>query len=756
MREDNSSKALFPIGSLCAGIFILDLLIPTGVAIGMVYAVPVFLACRSLPRRHAVLVTVACTFVVPLGAYFSPPGGTLWMSVTNRVLAVLVLWATLLLAFQRRQAKVEQATTEKRLEGIVQSAMDAIISVDGGQRVVLFNPAAEKMFGCPAEKALGQPLDRFIPERFRSAHRDHIRQFGLTQITTRRMGQLGKICGLRADGREFPVEASISQVEIEGVKLFSVILRDITERVRAEELAEGQKAVLEMMVTGASLPETLNRICLLMEAQAPGMLCSILLLEGNALRLGAAPSLPEAYHRAIEGLEIGPSAGSCGTAAYRKEPVVVSEIATDPLWTEYREVALRHGLRACWSSPILSTRGRGSVLGTFAMYYREPRSPGEAERKLIEIATDLAGIAIERRRSDETLQRERDFIAAVLETAGALVVVLDGEGRIVRFNRACELASGYTFEEVKGRPVWDFLLAPEEAEAVKGVFSELWRKGIPNTHEHCWVRKNGDRRRIVWSNTVLLNLRGTVEHVMATGLDVTQTRQMQEELRRAERLAELGTLASGMAHEIGTPMNVIQGRAEYLLQRTTEEPIRKGLGTIIAQVERITKIMNQLLAFARRRPIERNPMNLKRTVEDCLDVVQEQLKQHRVEVETAYAEPLPLVQADPDQMSQVLLNLVLNAIQAMPDGGRLSLALEPEGAWLKLTVSDTGCGIPEDAKSKIFDPFFTTKDGGAGTGLGLTVVHGIVEDHEGTIKVHSLPGRGTVFTVRLPIHHPSR
>ncbi len=752
MQENKTSTALFLIGSLCAGIFILDLMIPTGIAIGMLYALPAFLACRMLPCREAVLVTLGCTLLIPLGAHFSPAGGTPWMYVTNRVLSVMVVWITLGLAFQRQRAQEIQATSENRLEGIVQSAMDAIISVDADQRIVLFNPAAERMFQCRAEDALGEKLDRFIPERFRTAHREHIRHFSLTNVTTRRMGQLGKISGLRADGEEFPLEASISQVEIGGKKLFSVILRDITQRVRAEELAAGQKAILEMMVTGMPLPDILSQICLMMEARSPGMTCSILLLEGTRLHLGAAPHLPEGYNQAIDGLEIGSSVGSCGTAAFRKEPVFVTDIPTDPLWADYRKLAKTYGFRACWSTPIVSSRERGMVLGTFAMYYREPRSPKEEDHRLIEMATNLAGIAIERKRGEEALKRERDFIAAVLQTAGALVVVLDTEGRIVRFNRACEQASGYRFDEIKGQRVWDFLLVPEEMEGVKAAFEDLWTKGLPNTHENFWVRKDGERRRIVWSNTVILNLRGSVEHVIATGLDVTEVKQMQEQLRRTERLAELGTLASGMAHEIGTPMNVIQGRAEYLLQRTTEEPIKKGLATIIAQVERITKIMNQLLTFARRRPIERKPMDLKKTIADCLDIVQERLKQHRVEVETSYAEPLPLVHADPDQMSQVLLNLVLNAIQAMPEGGRLSLALEPEGPGMKLSVADTGSGMPAETLNKIFDPFFTTKDVGAGTGLGLTVVHGIVEDHGGAIHVYSVPGRGTTFTIHLPIH----
>jgi signal transduction histidine kinase len=234
--------------------------------------------------------------------------------------------------------------------------------------------------------------------------------------------------------------------------------------------------------------------------------------------------------------------------------------------------------------------------------------------------------------------------------------------------------------------------------------------------------------------------------------DITERKRLQEQLRRTERVAELGTLASGMAHEIGTPMNVILGRAEYLMERTKEEPVRKGLQTIVSQVERITRVMNQLLAFARRRPIERRALDLRRTIEDNLEIFQERLAHNRITVETACADACPVVHADADQMSQVLINLVMNAIHAMPDGGFLKIALVPRQDMVELTLSDTGQGMSPEVIARIFDPFFTTKEFGNGTGLGLTVVKGIIEEHNGTIHVESEVGAGTMFTICLPIH----
>jgi signal transduction histidine kinase len=232
--------------------------------------------------------------------------------------------------------------------------------------------------------------------------------------------------------------------------------------------------------------------------------------------------------------------------------------------------------------------------------------------------------------------------------------------------------------------------------------------------------------------------------------DISERKRLQAQLRKTERIAELGTLASGMAHEIGTPMNVILGRAEYLMDRVHEEPLRKGLKTIVTQVERITRVMNQLLSFARRKPLQPGPVDLRQIVDNSLEMFQERLSRQQVQVCIQLDPKCPPVQADSDQMNQVLINLIMNAIHAMPDGGTLRIALQQDEDMAKLTIADTGQGIRKELLSKIFDPFFTTKEFGKGTGLGLTVVKGIIEEHHGSIAVESEENKGTVFTVLLP------
>ena len=190
-------------------------------------------------------------------------------------------------------------------------------------------------------------------------------------------------------------------------------LTDIEDRKRAEALLAGEKRILEMIAKGDSLPAIFDALCQLVEAQLPDVISSVLLLEGDRLRHGGAPSLPNSYNEAINGLVIGPSEGSCGTAAYRAEPVIVSNIATDPLWAKYRDLALSHSLRACWSTPILSSEKK--VLGTFAMYYREPRSLTSQDFGLVELATHLVRIAVERDRAEQALRTSEQLARSHVE-----------------------------------------------------------------------------------------------------------------------------------------------------------------------------------------------------------------------------------------------------------------------------------------------------------------------------------------------------
>ena len=298
--------------------------------------------------------------------------------------------------------------------------------MDHTGKILEFNPAAERTFGYARSEAVGRELGELIvPPSFRDRHRRGLAHY----LATGQGPAIGKrieLTAMRADGTEFPVELAVTRIGSDSPPMFTGYIRDLSERRRTEAILAGERQLLEMVAAGIELPKVLATLCSIVEAQTDGMLCSVLLLDpdGMHLRHGAAPSLPQTYIEAIDGTAIGPSVGSCGTAAFRKEAVVVTDIATDPLWAAFRHLALPHKLRACWSTPILASDG--GVLGTLAMYYAEPRSPGDAHRLIIERATHIAGIAISRGRAEEALRhseaqlRQSQKMEAVGRLAGGI------------------------------------------------------------------------------------------------------------------------------------------------------------------------------------------------------------------------------------------------------------------------------------------------------------------------------------------------
>jgi signal transduction histidine kinase len=239
--------------------------------------------------------------------------------------------------------------------------------------------------------------------------------------------------------------------------------------------------------------------------------------------------------------------------------------------------------------------------------------------------------------------------------------------------------------------------------------------------------------------------------------------ELERNLRQSEKLATIGQLTSGLAHEIGTPLNIISGRTELVKKRLKDqEGVQKNLDIILLQTEKITKIIQQLLGFVRKKKPEQRPLNFRALLETTLDFLDHQIQKQKVRVIKEMENPLPPVVGDPDELQQVFLNLIVNAIQAMSDGGTLRVIasskwMAKEGitdgqkSYVEVCVEDNGIGMEKELMRQIFTPFFTTKKGEKGTGLGLTISQGIIEDHEGWIEVESEMDKGTLFKVYLPV-----
>lgn len=529
---------------------------------------------------------------------------------------------------------------------------------------------------------------------------------------------------------------------------------DVDPSERTEEaFLRGQQRVLEQTATGAPLSTVLEAIVRLIEAQSSDMLCSVLVLDAakQVVRHGAAPSLPAAFNQAVDGMPIGPEEGSCGAAAYRNEVVVVDDIATHPYWRNYKLLALPLGLYACWSTPILSPTN--AVLGTFAMYYKTaPRMPTEDERRWVAIATHLASIALlahhARLREAAHLQSEAQ-LQAVFDHAAFGIGLITREGRFVRVNRAVCRMLGYTPEEFDtlspGRIThpddWarDFSLAQELLSGARDHFQV----------EKRYVRKDGG---VILTRFTVSRVPGHEQLIIGMIEDITAQRELEQQAQKNERLEHLSRMAGVLAHDFNNVLTAIQGSVRIALEELSSHPTRTTLVDIDNATARAVVLVQRLLTFSPNAEPQRTPLRLDEIVRDAARVIASQLPERvtlQLDVEGAH-----WVRGDQAQLQQVVMNLATNALQAMPDGGVLSLRVEDKQGDIALSVSDSGNGIDSGVLDRIFDPFFTTRATGQGSGLGLAIVRAIVRGHEGAVLVHTALGQGSTFEVTFPRSAP--
>lgn len=552
-----------------------------------------------------------------------------------------------------------------------------LIDIDSG-RLIDVNPKACALFGLSERALLARRMVELCPERQPGGAPSQQVLDGFIARVCAGVLQVFEADFLHSSGRRIECEIRLVTMPTPGHRLMHVRLIDITERNQGERLRKGQGSLLEMVARGAPLQSTLEQLMLLIERQSEGVICTVMLLDddGVSLRPGAAPSLPPAFMASLDGFAIGPDAGCCGASMYRKEAVIVSDIMNDPLWAPYKELAVPYGLRACWSTPIFLDQQQ--VLGSFAMYYREVRSPGPDDMRLIDAATHLAGIAIERTRRERELNQHRahleDLVAA----------------RTAALSSALETLS----------------LA-------------------------------------------------------------------QEELVRRDKLAALGTLVAGVAHELNTPIGnslvVATTMAEHVHALAADMATglrRSSLEGYMARAQEANDILVRNLHRAARLVASFKQLAVDRTSsqrrEFSLDELTEELAlplrisiRHRpVRVELAL-DPGLSMDSYPGPLSQVLTNLFENCLVhgfAPDTAGTIRIAAWPVGeSEVGISVADDGAGIAPDIAARVYDPFFTTRLGSGGSGLGLHVAHNIVSAIlGGRIELQSEPGKGTTFTLVLP------
>lgn len=530
---------------------------------------------------------------------------------------------------------------------------------------------------------------------------------------------------------------------------------------------------------------------------------------------------------------------------------------------------------------MTGVKGRRLWLDTHAVPLRNDKDEIIA---LLGITRDVT----EQKKAEEDLKKERDFMSTVLDTVGSIVLVLGRDGRIIRFNRTCEVVSGYLFEEVQGRFVWDFLIPQEQVEGVKKVFSALTSGMFPNKYENYWVAKDGQRKLIAWTNTALLAADGSIEYVIATGIDITEHRKaegallqekkfsdtvidslpglfyivdeagnvirwnknllevtgyspeeltnknaldffredrelvsskiqevfhigsasveakmvsksgvsisfmltgfrmimndkpylvgvgtdiserkrLEDQLRHSQKMESIGTLAGGISHDFNNVLTAIIGYGSLLqMKMRDDDPLRHNVDQIIASANRAASLTQGLLAYSRKQVLNPQQVNLN----DIIKKVERLLTRligEDVELKCILTDKDVTVLADAGQLEQIMMNLVTNARDAMPDGGYLYIETQrvdldessakthdvrKPGTYAQILVTDSGMGMDQQTQERIFDPFFTTKEFGRGTGLGLAMVYGIIKQHNGFVEVESEVGMGTTIKIYLPV-----
>lgn len=541
---------------------------------------------------------------------------------------------------------------------------------------------------------------------------------------------------------------------------------DIDDRLRDEALLAGEKRLLEMVARGRPLTDVLEALCRFVESTTPDCCCSVLLVDrrGAHLEFGAAPSLPLSLIKAVMSLPVTPESGACATAVRLNQQVIASDILTETRWVSsgWNAVALQHGMRACWSTPIVSQHG--GVLGSFAILYRKPGRPTSLHQALIERFTNIASIAIERARGDAALARSEAFLAEAqrLSSTGSFswrvatdeIMWSDEAYRIY----SIEPGTPVTCELIRSR------VHPDNLPRVQQVVDRFRHEAGDLDYETRLLMPDGSIKHL---HVVAHGTRkpdGDLE-VIGTVHDVTQRRSSDEacgrlrsELAHMARASTLGALTASIAHEVNQPLaGIITNASTCLRMLAADPPNLEGASETarrtIRDGRRAADVITRVRAmFGKKEPIS-EPVDLNEAAREVIGLTESELNGNGVLVRTELAADLPLATGDRVQLQQVILNLLLNASDAMDtvrDRPRQVVirSKRDEGDRICLSVEDTGIGVDPGRVDQLFEAFYTTKSGGMG--MGLSISRAIIESHHGQLWATPNDGPGATFAFAIP------
>ena len=624
-----------------------------------------------------------------------------------------------------RETEEALRKSELRFATILDIAEDAIISMDENQTITLFNQGAEKIFGYLADEMIGKSLDFLLPQWAIETHRAHIQMFEAGPEAARTMNDRGEVFGQRKDGVMFPAEASISKLEFDGKKVFTVILRDITARKEAEAVLHESDERFRQVA------DNIREVFWLFD-----------LSLGRVIY--ASPAYSEIFGLSPETLYEDPSSWQriMHHEDVERQQAIFDNPPTEPWHGEFRIWHPDGSLH--WisnrASPIFDEAGK--------------------VKRLVGIAEDIT----ERKLAEEAVRESQSRFIQLAENIPDAIWLADPKAGLLYMSPAYENIYGLTLESLSEDPTsWLDAVHPDDRERVRDIRENQEKED--RYYEFRVVHSDGSIRWVSNQRTPIVDENGDVYRIVGVAQDITHRKLMEEQLLQAQKMEVVGQLAGGIAHDFNNLLTAILAYSHLgMMKLSPEDPVAGYMEEIKKAGERAARLTSQLLTFSRRQISEPRVLNLNEIIIDTNKMLRRLIGEN-IELVALPTEDLWLTEVDPGQMEQVLVNLAVNARDAMPGGGKLIIKtakvrvdedlarLHPdlsEGEYVTLSVQDTGTGIAKEVIEHIFEPFFTTKEIGKGTGLGLAMCFGIVTQSGGCIVVDSEPGKGTTFTIYLP------
>lgn len=599
----------------------------------------------------------------------------------------------------RKLAEIALQESEERFRSIAESANDAIISADSSGNVVSWNKAAERIFGYVSEEALGKAFTNLVPTRYHGEHALGLKR-AIADGGQDLVGRTIELEGLRKDRTEVPVELSLSSWKLGDEQYYTATVRDISERKRAEKALRASEARLRFIIEMQSI--------------------AIMIVDSDHAVTFANKAVENLFRQRSEEL-MGVPFGF---------PVVEGDV------TEIEIIRSGHALAVAEMQAFpMKWDGKQQFLITLRDVTAQRRAEGEL-RKLFQ----------------------------AIEQSPASVVITDVNGRIEYVNPKFTETTGYTYAEAAGKNPSILKSGHTDALEYKRLWDvisagQVWHGEFHNR------RKSGGLFWELASIAPVRNARGQVTHYVAVKEDITERKATEDRLRQSQKMEVVGQLTGGIAHDFNNLLAIILGNLQLLEEnQNLDQESRDLVSDAVWSAERGAELTHRLLAFARRQRLTPEVTDLNVVVGEMMDLLRRTMGD-AINIREALAPGLWTAMVDRGQLENALLNLVVNARDAMPDGGILTIMTKnallrgdvsgeaqevAAGDYVMLAVSDTGVGMPPEVVSRIFEPFFTTKEFGKGSGLGLSMVYGLVRQSGGHVIVDSEVGRGATIRLYLP------